>query len=161
MECPRCRLINHSTSLRCDCGYDFRTGTIPDALAGDNHLPLASLGDRVAGQFFDTIVAYGGLFLGGHITRSLGITSAPAVVLFVLYLLFADGLGRGQSLGKKLMNTAVVDEKTGAACSFGTSFLRNAVMLLGVLDWGFIFGVRRQRLGDKAASTIVVKRPPS
>lgn len=25
MQCPRCRLINPDTALRCDCGYDFET----------------------------------------------------------------------------------------------------------------------------------------
>jgi uncharacterized RDD family membrane protein YckC len=29
-------------------------------------------------------------------------------------------------------------------------------MILGPIDWIFIFGDRRQRLGDKAAGTIVV-----
>lgn len=26
MDCPRCGLINRSTALRCDCGYDFASG---------------------------------------------------------------------------------------------------------------------------------------
>lgn len=28
MECPRCRLINPDTALRCDCGYDFESKTV-------------------------------------------------------------------------------------------------------------------------------------
>ena len=35
--------------------------------------------------------------------------------------------------------------------------LRNLVRMLGVFDWAFALGERRQRLGDKAANTNLVK----
>ncbi len=36
MQCPRCRLINPDSAERCDCGYDFATGTVKDSyLAAD------------------------------------------------------------------------------------------------------------------------------
>ena len=28
MNCPRCKLINPDTALRCDCGYDFESKTV-------------------------------------------------------------------------------------------------------------------------------------
>lgn len=28
MVCPKCGLINYDTALRCDCGYDFRSGKV-------------------------------------------------------------------------------------------------------------------------------------
>lgn len=28
MECPKCSLINPQTAQRCDCGYDFESGTM-------------------------------------------------------------------------------------------------------------------------------------
>ena len=78
-------------------------------------------------------------------------------MMFIGYLLFSDGLGEGQSFGKKLVKIAVVDQSTGAPCTYGGSLLRNLVRMLGVFDWAFVFGERRQRLGDKAANTIVVR----
>ncbi len=30
-KCPRCELYNPPTALRCDCGYDFRSGQIKDS----------------------------------------------------------------------------------------------------------------------------------
>lgn len=49
------------------------------------------------------------------------------------------------------------DATTGAPCTYGQSFIRNLLLaVLGPIDWIFIFGERHQRLGDKAAGTIVI-----
>ena len=157
MKCLRCGLINPSQTSRCDCGFDFETGEVRALAASPNGQTLATLGERFAGQTIDGFVAYGGLFLGTYITSHLGITSAPAVVLCLLYLLFADGIGNGQSVGKKLLGIAVVDRATGAPTGHLASFIRNVFMVFGALDWIFIFGGRHQRLGDKAAGTSVIK----
>ena len=51
----------------------------------------------------------------------------------------------------------VISEESGAPCTFGQSLVRNFLLaLLGPIDWVFIFGERHQRLGDKAAGTIVI-----
>ena len=31
MDCPNCKLVNPPTAERCDCGYDFRTGTMKES----------------------------------------------------------------------------------------------------------------------------------
>ena len=73
------------------------------------------------------------------------------------YYLFADGLRDGQSLAKRHLGIRVIDAESGTPCTFFQSFLRNLLLaILGPLDWIFIFGERHQRLGDKAAGTIVV-----
>lgn len=80
--------------------------------------------------------------------------SIPAV----FYLLFQDGLPEGQSLGKKGVNSRVINASSGRPCGFGESFVRNiSLLILTWVDWIFIFGERRQRLGDKLANTVVVK----
>jgi uncharacterized RDD family membrane protein YckC len=159
-RCARCGLVSPPGSMRCDCGYDFAIGGV-QALPENQGLPLASLGDRLAARFIDGILGYGGLFFSAFFCRSVGFAASPVVwVPFILYMLLADGMGSGQSLGKKWMKLAVVDQRTGAPCSYGRSFLRNIVRLLGLLDSLFIFGAKRQRLGDQVAGTIVIRRHP-
>lgn len=34
-QCPRCSLWSSDTALRCDCGYDFETGTIEESYYKD------------------------------------------------------------------------------------------------------------------------------
>jgi uncharacterized RDD family membrane protein YckC len=122
---------------------------------------FASRSDRLLGQMFDGIV--GALpFLAAvvimSVSDSLGVVLLLLGVLWSMaYYLFADGLRDGQSLGKRRLGTRVVDAETGAPCTFGQSFVRNLLLaVLGPLDWIFIFGERHQRLGDKAAGTVVI-----
>ena len=125
---------------------------------------LASRLQRLAAQFLDGLVAgipfVGALLVAFLLPRSDVVAFLPIVVgaiLGALYTLLADGLEGGQSFGKRLVGIRVVSMETGAPCTFGQSFVRNLLlMLLGPIDWIFIFGERHQRLGDKAAGTIVV-----
>jgi len=126
---------------------------------------LASLSDRLFGQILDSLVAVAAFavaFLLYFLSPTLGGLAVVLAVLFaIVYILFADGLEGGQSYGKRIVHTACVDATTGAPCTFWQSFIRNLLLaLLGLIDWIFIFGKKRQRLGDKAANTIVVKTSP-
>ena len=118
----------------------------------------ASRGQRLIGQFLDGVV-YAGIVLAGALLGilTLGLLGFVGGLVALAYALFQDGLGRGQSYAKKWMGLQVIDTRTGGPCTFGQSFIRNLLLLvLGFIDWLFIFGVTRQRLGDRAASTVVV-----
>ena len=122
---------------------------------------LATLPQRLAGQFLDGLVAAAppiAAFLVTFVLNRAGIVLIVLACLFAfLYTLLADGLEGGQSFGKRMVGIRVVSMQTGMPCSFGQSFIRNfLLMVLGPIDWIFIFGDRRQRLGDKAAGTIVI-----
>ena len=122
---------------------------------------LASLPQRLAGQFLDGLVASVppiAAFLVTFVLHRAGIVLIVLACIFAfLYTLLADGLEGGQSFGKRMVGIRVVSMHSGKPCSFGQSFVRNLLlMILGPIDWIFIFGDRRQRLGDKAAGTIVV-----
>jgi uncharacterized RDD family membrane protein YckC len=121
----------------------------------------ASRSVRLLGQCIDGIIGAFPMFAAFGI---MWLSNTLGVLAFVLgivwssaYYLFADGLHDGQSLAKRQLGIRVIDAETGAPCTFFQSFLRNLLLaMLGPLDWVFIFGERRQRLGDKAAGTIVV-----
>ena len=129
-----------------------------------NYENLGSLSDRLLAQILDSFVAIGALVAAGilyAVSPTIGGVALIAAVFYaIFYILFADGFSGGQSYGKRIAHTAVIDATTGEPCSFGQSFLRNLLLtILGIIDWVFIFGKKRQRLGDKAANTIVVKTP--
>jgi len=126
---------------------------------------LASLLQRLAARFLDGIVVsipvcvlgYAGMRIYGTVAWPGGVLIAAAILFAMMYGLFSDGLPGGQSLGKRWVGIRVVSIYTGSPCSFWQSFVRNILQsLLGPIDWIFIFGERRQRLGDKAAGTIVI-----
>lgn len=125
---------------------------------------LAPLWARfVASQvdFWAALLALGvfSVFVDVVIFRQAGTPDAIgtiSVLLLFAYLLFKDGFN-GQGLGKRLMKIRVVDSETGAPGELHKSCLRGLVSMLGIFDVIFIFGQRRQRLGDHAARTLVVR----
>jgi uncharacterized RDD family membrane protein YckC len=123
---------------------------------------LASPWLRWGAQIIDGIISYIPVMVMAFFTRAPG---APAIIIallsigwFFFYLLFADGLPGSGSWGKHMLGAVVIDERTGRPCTFGQSFVRNIFLIvLGPIDWLFIFGQKHQRLGDKVAHTVVVR----
>jgi uncharacterized RDD family membrane protein YckC len=121
----------------------------------------ASRVTRLFGQFIDGLIGGAPIFVGAFLlaaSPSLGlIVMIAAFAWAFFYVFFADGLEGGQSLAKRWLGIRVVSAETGKPCTFGQSFLRNFLLtILGPIDWIFIFGERHQRLGDKAAGTVVI-----
>ena len=122
---------------------------------------FANAGLRCLGQTIDGVISaiiFISILLG---ITSIGIdkdiSSLIALSVAAFYFLFSDGLPKGQSLGKKLLGISVIDSITGKYCSFYQSFLRNFLTpVIGIFDLIFIFGKKRQRLGDKLAKTMVI-----
>ena len=125
-------------------------------------------GRRVVATFLDGIVLG---FLGGtltvgtntttsdlHLTR---ISTGGGVVLLLYYVLMEGLLGR--TVGKMITGIRVVDEATGNRPGVGAVIVRTLLRLIDGL-FGYLVGfiiatssVRRRRLGDMAASTLVVR----
>lgn len=127
----------------------------------ENKERLASLGNRFIAQIFDNLIALifgvilyfvGGLFQDSHWVALVG---------YLGYYLLSDGLHNGQSFGKRSLNIAVINTKNGKPCGYIRSAVRNfSLLILGIIDIVFIFGKKRQRLGDLAADTEVINMRP-
>ena len=130
------------------------------AVAQSVQLELASRWQRFLGQMIDSVFA--GLpiamlpTIANHVPSLTGVWFPLAVSWMVFYLAFGDAFYDGQSFAKRWLGIRVVDAKTGEPCTWGDSFIRNVFSILGPIDWIFIFGENHQRLGDKAAGTVVV-----
>lgn len=138
---------------------------------------LANRDERAIAKIIDVAVAY--FFWWIASLTLVNNTNWFLLLLPCLYLAFADGLPHGQSIGKKLMGLAVITTKNHLAIGFMRAFLRNSPLLflglsgltflanqthhpftfltLLILDFMFMTGYRRQRLGDFVARTQVIK----
>lgn len=92
-----------------------------------------------------------------------------ALLLFVVqwwYMVLFEVFNQGRSPGKQLLGLQVLHED-GTPVGVGASLLRNLLRLVDMLPLGYATGLlaclanpRFQRLGDLAAGTLVVHRPP-
>ncbi len=87
------------------------------------------------------------------------------ILLFFLYFVFLDR--KGQTLGKILMKIKVVNESDHKKIKFRQSFMRNLLLLVDLIPYplpgvlAIIISAKspnKQRIGDIAAGTIVVKK---
>lgn len=113
------------------------------------------------------LLAGGGYVEGGNGSWNAGVDIGDNL----LWALVALGVGyytlceaaSGATLGKRMVGIRVVDED-GAHVSFGAAFVRNLLRPVDALFFylvGAVFALtstRGQRLGDRAAHTVVVRR---
>jgi uncharacterized RDD family membrane protein YckC len=123
---------------------------------------LASTGKRYSAQTVDQLIAIGLGLLATLVFDVMGMKEiglAMFWLIYVSYILFNDTMKNGQSFGKKLFSIKVINKKTAKPCSSHESFSRNittVIPFLAMIDAVMIFGVKKQRLGDKIANTLVV-----
>ena len=72
----------------------------------------------------------------------------------VSYLIFRDVIGN-RSVGKKIFKLEIIDKKTKVRASFLKRIIRNITWLLGPIEI-FYFIIKKNRIGDKVADTIVI-----
>jgi len=126
---------------------------------------LASISRRFIAKVIDCVIAVLIFFIVKVIADALsayitGITPSARIVsaglIAFVYVLFADALPNGQSIGKRLLSIAAVDRKTFLGCTVSQSVIRNASAMF-IIDGVWIFLESRTRLGDMRAKTIVIQ----
>ena len=135
----------------------------------------ASVGDRliaaiidlaVLGTYFVAVILTFGIDLDPFVANTSDVIVIAIYVLIffpvILYFPACEIFARGQSLGKMAMKTRVVT-LDGNSPSVGSCLLRWLLYPIDTFLTGFLgvvfitFGKYRQRLGDLAAGTIVIK----
>lgn len=109
--------------------------------------------------------------LSGHAQIVAGkpfasLTSVPGMLIsvgFFLYFIVLEAT-LGATLGKLLLGIRVVKED-GSPIGWGASIVRNLLRIIDALPTAYILGAilvwtspRKQRLGDRVAHTVVVRR---
>ncbi len=128
---------------------------------------VAQIADQIFGSIIAAAIFFTAGLLGGLIGASIGGLIAGsglllAVLVFLGYFFVLEGMWDGHTLGKKLMGIKVV-KGDGSECDIGASLIRNLLRIIDGMFYyavGFIFMASsntRQRIGEKAASTVVVR----
>jgi uncharacterized RDD family membrane protein YckC len=101
---------------------------------------------------------------------SVDISRAVSILMYfgvsIGYGIFTEWFWRGQTVGKRLLHLRVLDEQ-GMRLEFSQIAIRNLLRCIDMLPLFYAVGGvtcaltrKAQRLGDLAASTIVVRNPP-
>jgi uncharacterized RDD family membrane protein YckC len=137
-------------------------------------LPLAGPISRMLALVLDMLVVMTIGYLAKQILAPLGFfgkdfSDAIRVVVYfaisLLYMMIAEWLWRGQTVGKRLLRLRVVDAG-GLRLEPSQVIVRNLMRLIDALPALYLVGGiaclasrHRQRLGDLAAGTVVVRAP--
>ena len=65
MDCPECKLINPPGAERCDCGYDFKTGTMQESYLTERdykRLSKAEIAAAILAKYLLVQVAVGFMY---------------------------------------------------------------------------------------------------
>lgn len=139
--------------------------------------PLAGIGSRALAGLLDALIlglVYTSLFLlcwvagvfSGGVSEVMNWVGAVLILVVFLiawgYFILFELVMNGQSPGKKAVKMRVVQEE-GAGLPFSASAIRNLLRVVDFLPMAYGIGIismfctkKAQRLGDLAASTVVV-----
>ena len=157
-------------------GNDYSMYNYSGKPADNSKIQLASLGSRIGAHLIDMVIIFilftiilviidasQGTYISDDTYALLGIL-AYLSVFFGYFVLLEGPLGKGRTAGKILFKLRVVKKEDQSTIDYGKSFVRNILRLVDGLPFLYIIGMilisgsdLNQRLGDKAAETIVIK----
>lgn len=105
-----------------------------------------------------------GAVMGGSTATGFNLGGGPALIFFLIAFAYFVVMEKtqGATLGKKLMGLKVVREN-GSPMDWGTSVIRNILRLIDGFAFYLVGAIvvwvskKKQRLGDMAAKTLVVR----
>ena len=172
-KCPNCDLTNPETSMQCKCGYDFSSGRITESSPQREY---ASVLTRLGAISIDGLILlpfYIPIFVTVSMVENNALPPEEQIVPSIILLLSLVGsvifalwnsiirMGKtGQSLGRKFLNIAVLDEN-GQPIGTGRALLREVVgrwvssliCYIGYLN--AFWDARKQMWHDKMANCFV------
>ena len=121
------------------------------------------IGKRILASFVDSVVvgalATAPALISGVVDAAVG---GLSVAVFLFYFVSLEAM-YGQTVGKKLAGIVVVTED-GDAIGYPASIIRTLLRFIDILPFLYVLGgavilltERQQRIGDLAASTVVVR----
>lgn len=126
--------------------------------------PRAGFGSRFLASFVDGLISGVPVQIGVALMAAgdIGTIFALAGICWGLYYTFCkDGLGAGQSYGKKMNGLMVVNLLTNQPCSKSNSAIRALILMIpfvGIVEcFMVLFTDKGRRLGDKVAETQVIE----
>jgi uncharacterized RDD family membrane protein YckC len=168
MKCPKCKNLVEYNTTTCEwCGARLIAGEYSAPQTG---YPKAPLAKRFVAALLDGLIVIVPLLLisDSEVEAESGYEFA-IIMLFLLsmvYTFIKDGLGKGQSWGKKAVGLMVVHLSDGKPCTKGQSAIRALIFgLLGITFIGWIVEPIMalvtddgRRLADKTADTQVIEK---
>lgn len=127
----------------------------------------ASIRQRALAYFVDLCLVGGGVFAVVRNRKRSSANSAPAFVVLgtvggTLYHVLLEG-SNGRTVGKSVVGIEVVCDD-GSKCTYRAAVVRTVLRFVDALPVAYLVGLlgvllteRRQRLGDVAAETVVVR----
>ena len=132
---------------------------------------LAGIGSRAMAQLLDILIVAAVMILLGLLAvflaffdaaMSMGLYMFLLFLLPILYFVLSEGLGNGQTIGKRALGIRV-RMADGTPVGLEAAILRNLMRPADLLPGPYLVGLasiflspRAQRLGDLAANTVVV-----
>jgi hypothetical protein len=93
MTCPKCRLLNPSSAMRCDCGYDFETGLVSESFLSPKEQALNQarpINPRASGTAFGAAAVVVVIVLGlARLSGPKGPIGAATYVIAALGFIIA------------------------------------------------------------------------
>jgi uncharacterized RDD family membrane protein YckC len=196
-ECPECNTsITEDENYCHKCGKDLKTTTSRSRVNNYRNNQVyqkASAGSRLLAYLIDSIIILI-LSLPSIVLIIMGIIAifsnnfniyaleelrlqdvnisafilgSVLIIIPLIYRFIKDGLGKGQSVGKRAMGIMVVNIDDNKPCSIGSSILRELIWtlisLFPIFGWLVepimaLVNDDGRRLGDLAAGTMVIEK---